>query len=314
MCPANKIFQTIMSLNKNVESQEEKEGGGSSVFLWMMILFVILVLMCFLYLWDSGGAVTNTTGHVEDKQNKVVDSLAYAPPFHGKSPTSERGGGGDFDKGCSDICTKRESSRKEKFGGDLLNFQDVLNLAEEAMNQKVLPTLREDYGEYFEKMFVDATNGTNDDEGTHSWGMRAADLDGPSRDRMKRKMKIKVLKMMASVQATERNVQGCDCVGKTGSIDDSGVDEAIPDFYEKYVFANGGHSNAAGHGNMFSESYTAVFGRDVRPIWEAIGIEMIDRNHAMGAMRYGQVTSLDISTEISNIFHLTDSSLVVAHS
>lgn len=165
-----------------------------------------------------------------------------------------------------------------------MDFQEILILAELA-HEKVISKLQQDYGEYFDRMFVD---GTNKDGGTHYFGMRPADLEGPSRDRMKRKMKIKALKMMTSIQATESNLNGCDCIGKTGSVnEDSDIAEAnaIPDFYEKYVFANGGHSNAAAHGNMYSESYTAVFGRDVRPVWEAIGIEMMDRNYAMGAMR-----------------------------
>jgi hypothetical protein len=94
--------------------------------------------------------------------------------------------------------------------------------------------------------------------------------------------------MMTAVIASESNIFGCDCIQNLGTLT-PGVNEStltdIPDFYEKYVFANGGHSQAAGHGNRFSESYTAVFGRDVRRVWEAIGIQLIDRNHAMGAMR-----------------------------
>jgi hypothetical protein len=45
------------------------------------------------------------------------------------------------------------------------------------------------------------------------------------------------------------------------------------------------NNEAAGHGNIFNETYTAYFGRDVRRIWEAIGIEFEDRNYAMGGMR-----------------------------
>ncbi|CAJ1962024.1 unnamed protein product [Cylindrotheca closterium] len=228
--------------------------------------------------------------------NVTVGEVASDAPGTTETPISEEqdspsssssggGGGGDFDASCSDVCTKREANRKKKFGGDLLDFQELVRLAE-AEHKKVESALREDYGEYFDPMFV--KNGTNPDGGTHYHGMKPPNEGGASRERMKRKMKLKILKMMSSIKATESNVHGCDCIGKSGSVD-SGVDEdvltTIPEFYEKYVFANGGHSNAAGHGNMFNESYTAVFGRDVRPIMEAIGIELIDRNYAMGAMR-----------------------------
>ena len=281
----------MTNMSKNVEKSPEQsaEGGSSSAkkdqdsrFLWTIFLF-FLVPMC-LYLWDGEEAVVSATDIVINKVD-IEDAPNSAPtirPTKNKKPT--RKGGGKFGKGCSDICTRRESSRKEKFGGDLLDFQDVLKLAEGA-HEKVISKLREDYGEYFEPMFV---NGTNGDGGTNYNGMRPADLGGPSRDRMKRKMKIKVLKMMTSIQETDSNVNGCDCIGKTGSADSNADDSfatAIPDYYEKYVFANGGHSNAAGHGNMYSESYTAVFGRDVRPIFEAIGISLETRNNAMGGMR-----------------------------
>jgi len=231
-------------------------------------------------------------GQDTSSSSEVVASDAptttEAPISEEQDTPSSSGGGGDFDTSCSDICTKREVNRKEKFGGDFLDFQEIVRLAE-AAHQKVQSTLRDDYGEYFDNIFV---NGTNQDGGTHYRGMRPPgdDSDGsPSRERMKRKMKLKVLKMMSAVKATESNVHGCDCAGKTGSADSSEADEdlltMIPEFYEKYVFANGGHSNAAGHGNMFSETYSAVFGRDVGPVWKAIGIEMIARNYAMGAMK-----------------------------
>ena len=139
------------------------------------------------------GAFDKTTEDVVEKPIPLAGTLGSKP----KNPGGKSQSKGDFDKGCSDICTKRETSRKEKFGGDLLNFQDVLKLAESA-HEKVISKLRQDYGEYFERMFVD---GTNKDGGTRYFGMRPADLEGPSRDRMKRKMKIKVLKMMASIEA-----------------------------------------------------------------------------------------------------------------
>lgn len=41
-------------------------------------------------------------------------------------------------------------------------------------------------------------------------------------------------------------------------------------------------SASAGHGNLFSESYTAYMERALKPIFAAIGIEYIGKNYAMG--------------------------------
>ncbi|CAJ1931900.1 unnamed protein product [Cylindrotheca closterium] len=282
-----------MSVSENADSQEEDESRSfnkKDFKLLLTMLLFFLVSSC-LYLLDAEEAETERVELVVQKPENMTESSTVQALAPAETPTSEQStaskygtvsshGGGGFDKGCSDICTKREASRKEKFGGDLLDFRDIVKLAE-AGHEKVISTLRHDYGEYFDRMFINKGNGT------HYFGMRPADLQGPSKERMKRKMKIKVLKMMASVRTSESNLHGCDCVEKAGSVNsrvDEGISTDIPDFYEKYVFANGGHSNAAGHGNKYSESYTAVFGRDVRPVWEAIGIEMIDRNHAMGGL------------------------------
>jgi hypothetical protein len=108
-----------------------------------------------------------------------------------------------------------------------------------------------------------------------------------SKDRLKRKLKLKVLKMIKNIRVSESDIMGCDCVKKRGKANDTPDDRAydIPDFYGQYVFANGGHSQAAGHGNLYKESYAGYFETDLRPVWEAIGINMISRNYASGAMQ-----------------------------
>ena len=79
---------------------------------------------------------------------------------------------------------------------------------------------------------------------------------------------IKVLEMQAALLE-----KGCtDCTNE----------EIKNTTFAKYVWATGGHSSAAGHGNLFDESYTAVLGRDARIVFEAIGIYFEDRNYAMG--------------------------------
>jgi hypothetical protein len=273
----------------------------------LLALFVLLLLSCLLYVWNGEVAVDEI---VEDVIHKTPDAMITSPPTtisdfkenetahdsvdtnttteppttppinNNNIPHSE-----NADDSCSDVCEKRKTNRKNKFGGDLLDPSDISRLASAARDETI-GLLREDYGDYFDPIFVNGTKGEGEHNRYH--GMKGMSPDGPSRDRLKRKLKIKVLKMMTAVIASESNIFGCDCIQNLGTLT-PGVNESaltgIPDFYEKYVFANGGHSQAAGHGNQFSESYTAVFGQDVRRVWEAIGIQMIDRNHAMGAMR-----------------------------
>mmetsp|Transcript_20627 Transcript_20627/g.57276 ORF Transcript_20627/g.57276 Transcript_20627/m.57276 type:complete len:679 (+) Transcript_20627:301-2337(+) len=51
----------------------------------------------------------------------------------------------------------------------------------------------------------------------------------------------------------------------------------------KYIWATGGHSAAAGHGNFFDETYTKVMEAAAQPIFAAAGLELEARNYAMGA-------------------------------
>ena len=92
---------------------------------------------------------------------------------------------------------------------------------------------------------------------------------------------------MQTVRALEEDVAGCNCLADNPKGKPQGNKQAPvpPKFYGKYVFANGGHSQAAGHGNMFNETYTAYFEKDLKDVMGAIGIEFEGRNYAMGAMR-----------------------------
>jgi hypothetical protein len=81
-------------------------------------------------------------------------------------------------------------------------------------------------------------------------------------------------------------VAGCNCLADSQNGKPKDAKAPVPpEFYEKYVFANGGHSQAAGHGNMFNETYTAYFSKDVEDVFGAIGIKFEGRNYAYGAMR-----------------------------
>jgi hypothetical protein len=49
-----------------------------------------------------------------------------------------------------------------------------------------------------------------------------------------------------------------------------------------FVWATGGHSSSAGHGNLHNESYTAVLERAVSGVFQSAGIRFEGRNRAMG--------------------------------
>ena len=54
-----------------------------------------------------------------------------------------------------------------------------------------------------------------------------------------------------------------------------------------FVWTTGGHSAAAGHGNLFSQSYTAILEDTARDVFASLDIEFIGRNHAMGGYSSG---------------------------
>ncbi|CAJ1945090.1 unnamed protein product [Cylindrotheca closterium] len=187
----------------------------------------------------------------------------------------------ESDGTCDALCDKREEARISKFGGDLLNVTDVVRMAKQAKDEAIA-NIRELYGTYFDDIFVKSASEAPRERYI---GLKPIDKE-KSPYRLRRKLKLKVLRAMEEVRETESNVLGCDCVqrqGKaTGSPDESV--ESIPDFYGQYVFANGGHSQAAAHGNPYSESYTAVLTEDLKPVWKAMGIDFVGRNYAVGGM------------------------------
>ncbi|CAJ1962078.1 unnamed protein product [Cylindrotheca closterium] len=222
--------------------------------------------------------VLNSSNIISINEESDVEEL-ISPPLPDTPVTSDTGE-------CSALCDSRDEARKQKFGGDLLDFSDVLRLAEKG-RANLHDKLKEDYGQYFESIFIKepGPNATKDSPPTYQ-GMTPITENGPSRNNFKRKLKIKVLKMMESIKISDENVHGCNCLTKTGSTAENEESFAadIPDYYQKYVFANGGHSSSAGHGNTFSQTYTAYMGEDLRFVWDAIAVEMVDRNMGMGAM------------------------------
>lgn len=250
-------------------------------------------------LFDSDEMADSKKGKEESIVNKVQDGIvaeekkevpaeeiveekkedAIQKEFN--SNTADNGGV------CSDVCFDRRKKRTEQFGGDLLDRKDIIQLVT-AEKEKMIKKLHHDYGkDNFEKMFVD--NGENPNESGFR-GIKPFTAGGESMKRLKRKIQIKVLSMQVLLKNSESNINGCDCTNGDKSLGKSverteAATAGIDTKYSKYVWATGGHSAAAGHGNMYNESYTAYMERDVKGIFESIGIEFEARNYAMGGSR-----------------------------
>lgn len=77
--------------------------------------------------------------------------------------------------------------------------------------------------------------------------MATNENEGPSWDRFVRRMAVKVLQAQLD-------------------------DKTIP-----FIWATGGHSAAAGHGNYYNESYTANMEKTTKGVFEAVGLDFIGR-------------------------------------
>lgn len=174
----------------------------------------------------------------------------------------------EFMKDCTSAsCRAHVQQHKERWGGDLLNLADVRTLVNQARDE-LIAQLKVDYGEdNFVNIFT--VNGTS--QGRQAF-VSANVEEGQSIERFKRKLKMKILEMQATIRAERESLKESSRRRVL----------AAPDFYQRFVWATGGHSASAGHGNIFNESYTSVMNRAVTDVFGSIGIEFVGRSNAMG--------------------------------
>ena len=183
---------------------------------------------------------------------------------------------------CPQFCHARLEQRKKHHGGDFLKSSD---LAEQfhAAKKKLIEDLKDKYGSFYDAILTE--------DGQWRKGFSGINTNDISGGRFRRKLKMKLLEMQAAIRADNAHMEGCDC-----NKEDSRrrrlepktlVLPQLQDTYSNFVWATGGHSAAAGHGNLYNESYTAFMERSVKPIFEAVGIGFEGRNYAMGGMRSG---------------------------
>eukprot|EP00980_Cylindrotheca_fusiformis_P014188 scaffold3725_cov114-Cylindrotheca_fusiformis.AAC.5 len=206
----------------------------------------------------------------DSTDNDVLDTPGSIPSPSPSSPT-----------GCNLDCDHVDSKRTDSFGGDLADRTTMLNLATKARDN-VIANIRKDYGIYFDDIFKN--------------GFEPITPDGESVSSIKRKLQIKALTVQTNV-LKEKKICENECRLLDQDSPSPIFNSTIP-HYTRYVWATGGHSASAGHGNLFNESYTAFMERDLQPIFASIGIEFEGRNYAMGGTKSG----LEISMCFEQVF------------
>jgi hypothetical protein len=101
---------------------------------------------------------------------------------------------------------------------------------------------------------------------------------GVSWERLKRKMVMKLLEAQLLAARNKKRKKS------------PGAEAPVP--MPRFVWATGGHSAAAAHGDLVNESYTAVLERAVQPVLSELGVWFQGRNYAMGATASAPEVSL----------------------
>jgi hypothetical protein len=225
---------------------------------------------------DNGRDDDITSSGSGSDHNNEENNMIYTN--NASSSTAKSSNNGE----CNLDCDALNSKRIDEFGGDLMDRTVLLQLATQA-REKVVENIKKDYGIYFEDIFKN--------------GFEPITHDGDSIQTLRRKLKIKALTVQSNnvLKETELCDQECRLLEHDAS---SPIYNSTIPHYTQYVWATGGHSASAGHGNLFNESSTAFMERDIKPIFAATGIEFEGRNYAMG----GTTSGLEISMCFDQVF------------
>lgn len=68
------------------------------------------------------------------------------------------------------------------------------------------------------------------------------------------------------------------------------------------TWITGGHSNAAAHGNLYNQSYTASLERYAQKAFQAVGLDFVAKNYAMGGYSSGVEISLCLESVYGKYF------------
>ena len=145
-------------------------------------------------------------------------------------------------------------------------------------HEKFNEQLQTHYGEYYEDIFYTVSESKNKTQGRTSRGSILFESGNPksnlSKSRFRRKLMMKLLEASAYTYH--------DDVAATSTATNSSLFRDT-----KFIWATGGPSTAAGHGNFHNESYTAYIQYALESIFRSVDVELITRNYAMGSASSG---------------------------
>jgi len=271
MIPAEGTTTKKGSANSSSPSSSSSFISSALEKRYVIPIFVVSVIAAAFTLAGQGGAVEPI-----DKAT-FSDNSDAAAIF---APNAVSGGSeGDTDKDAKNV---RRGARIESMKE---GFRD----AKEAL----LERLEGDYGhETFQKLFllekeqVSPSSGSSRNMTTATTRptrgrtfIQSVNDDDNGWKRMKRKLKIKILTVLTTAEAAASTT-----VTTAATL--------------KFVWATGGHSAAAGHGNFFNQSYTAQMERQLLPVFRAADLDFVGRNYAVG----GQSSAPEIASCVESMF------------
>ena len=149
-------------------------------------------------------------------------------------------------------------------------------------HEKFTQQLQEQYGEYYEDIFFISggkskkENRTRVSRGSLLFESGNAESN-LSKERFQRKLMMKLLEASAFTYPKEVTTANTNTTFSRDT---------------KFVWATGGHSATAGHGNFYNESYTAYIQYALEGIFRSVNIELITRKYAMGGTSAGSELAL----------------------
>jgi hypothetical protein len=234
-----------------------------TIFQWIGGMFAVAFLGCFLLLSDKHDE--NASVHQRTKDQVQVEPL---PELKGA---------------CGAFCQARLDQRRQRHGGDYMSNSDLLQLVQNSRD-KVIADLKIKYGDTtFSRVFESS-------HGKLRETFVTPNKSGPSIQRFQRKLQMKILEVQSNIfRENAKLLKGCNCNGRIvetrRELGSTKIELPLVDpFFSRFVWATGGHSAAAGHGNLHNQSYTAFMESAAKPVFDAIGIQLEARNYAMGGM------------------------------
>ncbi|KAL7571160.1 hypothetical protein ACA910_014761 [Epithemia clementina (nom. ined.)] len=234
-----------------------------------MALVLGVVLFPVLELARTVGGTTSLFGLRAASSGDIATTLTTTIPTNGLNPRTTTT--------TTRTTTTQEFSNEPPRRLQLQGPWFIIPLQQEFQiaKAKYLQQLKAEYGTEFASLLVQTTTTTTPENGTNVF--QATSL---SWDRLTRKVALKILQtQLFQPQPSQPSSQ-----------------PPPPPF--SFVWATGGHSAAAGHGNLRNESYTAVLQAKARPLFQAVQLHFVARPYAMGGTSCGN----EINTCLPAIF------------